>query len=1230
MLKIVFSLVLVGTSAAAQYTSSPQSLWDQATLYRDSWGVPHVFGNTPRSMAFAFGHAQAEDHLEDMLIAYRMVNGRASEIYGESYVESDTFSLVMRHRDLAREAYELSDALTRDLCEGFAQGVNSWMMENRDKTPGWADSVAPSDVLALLHYFLLSHAPMDYEHSYRPERGMPKANAWALDSSKTRDGKPILVMNPHEWFNGIFHWYEAHLVTRDMNVYGATLFGLPVLMMGHNDVMGWALSPNEPDTADVFVEYGRMRKAAYQSPNSVMPVEPSSRGRVSFEGSDYAPLYIWKKNGMEERVIQREQTRRGPVISYEKNRPISYQVGGYGVFGALRQLYDMAVATEWDRFHQIVNRQKLPLFHVIAVHRDGGLYYRYNATTGSRPEGNNIVQASLQPRLQVSRWEEPISNRRTEINWGPNLLPHELPWISNPESGYLQASGTPPWLVTDSSPLVSSDWPAWLVRDQDSYRAKRIRQLLGKSPRTFEQNQSMLFDELVPLAAEVVPYVLNSAQIQRRMMKDLHPDTAAALDMFREWDFKAETESTAMTLYHVWWTVFRRNYSNEAQAIESLHALIQDDTPQVQQYMLKAVSEASRLLRNQYQTIQVPWGEVHQLARGTERISLGGSWNSGSLFSWEDATFNNGVWDIQSGPGYAMAVEFGEHPKGVSLVPFGSSQNADSPHFMDQSKLMTERRFKVTRFTRADVEGHAVSAYGKNVSLRPGESGTSFLVQSDIPLQVSMGHSLNFESTMPDGLDTYTLYFEPSITTFNSRLLVDMEFFIPEALCASEHLRRLAVYGYTPQQGWQYLANQEMDPRRRTLWARSNVPQVYAVLGPKSLRKTDVRRQLYEQNPLWDKDDESEVEARILVAKSSRDSITAPRLPFETEGLGLTEEERNRIGLATPAESDRDRAERLAYREELERVRKKNDQMYNRIGTALAPNLPPDWDPEFFRRKPRAEKGLVTSAPPPGGTLLTPKLKEGDRTPVIRGGYKKGSYQETVVDESPATVAQEIPFLKPMFDQSSIPPLKAAIENPFEDVAPSSKPSKQAARVITSADIKKSSRSNLSSRRLVLSDAMPSELITETERRGAMPTFELAPDPLKASRVAIGTQIELRPPVSGAAFELIMDRKVRAQVAYTNQSPDVLPDGMALCSPVFDIYYESRNVPGSAMISIHVNESVCASEHWPALKLYAYDETAGWTVVDNQKINHTTGNFKAVDGPIRSYAILGPSEFRIR
>ena len=35
---------------------------------------------------------------------------------------------------------------------------------------------------------------------------------------------------------------------------GVTLYGLPVILQGHNETLGWALTPNQPDIADVFVE----------------------------------------------------------------------------------------------------------------------------------------------------------------------------------------------------------------------------------------------------------------------------------------------------------------------------------------------------------------------------------------------------------------------------------------------------------------------------------------------------------------------------------------------------------------------------------------------------------------------------------------------------------------------------------------------------------------------------------------------------------------------------------------------------------------------------------------------------------------------------------------------------------------------------------------------------------------------------------------------------------------
>ena len=39
----------------------------QATIYRDEFGIPHVFAPTIKAAAYAVGYAQAEDRLEELL-----------------------------------------------------------------------------------------------------------------------------------------------------------------------------------------------------------------------------------------------------------------------------------------------------------------------------------------------------------------------------------------------------------------------------------------------------------------------------------------------------------------------------------------------------------------------------------------------------------------------------------------------------------------------------------------------------------------------------------------------------------------------------------------------------------------------------------------------------------------------------------------------------------------------------------------------------------------------------------------------------------------------------------------------------------------------------------------------------------------------------------------------------------------------------------------------------------
>jgi acyl-homoserine lactone acylase PvdQ len=67
---LLSNLTLFGSEAA-----------NEATLYRDEFGIPHVYARTLEAATFAVGYAQAEDRLEELLKNYRRANGTMAEVF---------------------------------------------------------------------------------------------------------------------------------------------------------------------------------------------------------------------------------------------------------------------------------------------------------------------------------------------------------------------------------------------------------------------------------------------------------------------------------------------------------------------------------------------------------------------------------------------------------------------------------------------------------------------------------------------------------------------------------------------------------------------------------------------------------------------------------------------------------------------------------------------------------------------------------------------------------------------------------------------------------------------------------------------------------------------------------------------------------------------------------------------------------------------------------------------
>jgi acyl-homoserine-lactone acylase len=115
------------------------ALRSHVTIYRDDHGVPHIVGDTEEATFFGYGYAQAEDHLEDMMIQYRDAQGRRAEIQGmnalgDGYLhfipyeyrwDGDYLQRLLRTKAAVVENRKKIQPDVYSILDAFARGVNT-------------------------------------------------------------------------------------------------------------------------------------------------------------------------------------------------------------------------------------------------------------------------------------------------------------------------------------------------------------------------------------------------------------------------------------------------------------------------------------------------------------------------------------------------------------------------------------------------------------------------------------------------------------------------------------------------------------------------------------------------------------------------------------------------------------------------------------------------------------------------------------------------------------------------------------------------------------------------------------------------------------------------------------------------------------------------------------------------------------------------------------------------
>lgn len=676
---LCFGLLLFPPCAASASGAS-------ATVYRDIYGVPHVYAETAAGAAYALGYAQAEDRLEDLYQNVRTALGSMAEFFGPEHVETDYILRLVRNAEICQEKWPSLDAPIRELCEAFIAGVNAYIAEHPERAPEYALPLEPWHCIAIGRTMILQWplGTLRSEYNRRQEKPAFGSNCWAVAPARSAEGCPILLTDPHLKWESLAVFYECHVFGGELAMAGFCLLGTPVIALGHNAHVGWACTTGGPDTSDVYM----------------LKLNPAVPTQYEWEGAwEYMKMRLIRipvKGEASPRTMPAMDTRHGPLIAepdtenhvaYAGKTPYLEDVG------MLDQMYAMVRAKDTQELFQALAKNSLMEQNVMFAGRDGVIGYARVGKTPIRPDGYD--------------WSKPVPGHTSATAWQGLHPIEDLVHVLNPPQGWMQCCNTSPQLLTDDGPVYERDYKRYIFNtswDQDNPRGRRARQLLAADGAVTTEKAIAITMDVYDLLAKPWQQALEAAMegAGAPLLEDAA--VADAARMILSWNGEFTQDSAAAALVKMW--RLKAQGQVDADAIADGGALSEAE----QRALIALLRECLDEQQERHGKTSVTWGETHLVGRGDQwhpydGADFGRGKNATVTLRTVEAREEpkgSGRYHAYSGTMSAMLMFFHQDRiESYTCIPWGQSGDPASPHYMDQGReLFSNRRMKPTWFDK--------------------------------------------------------------------------------------------------------------------------------------------------------------------------------------------------------------------------------------------------------------------------------------------------------------------------------------------------------------------------------------------------------------------------------------------------------------------------------------------------------------------------------------------------
>jgi penicillin amidase len=551
--------------------------------------VPYIHSSSPLDLYLAQGYVTASERMFQMDVMRRFAEGKLSEIFGSGCMTQDKLMRTIGFNRLAQQELTSLGAKEKASLRAYCTGVNAYINQNSNRLSpefmllGYRPRAwEPQDTLAILKFLQyeldeswrldelrervidkagVKLASAMFEEQFKPRqtitslgpspvpRLVPRlglapdllkgtiasprlsypdlgSNAWVVSGQLSSSGGCLMACDKHCLFTSPELFYVCSLQGPGFHAAGATIPGVPGIILGRNQNIAWAMTSLKADVQDLYIE-----QFSDKFPNKYrVPGGWSNAQEITEEIPQR-----FAGNLLEKITV----TRHGPVLVKSDTSGIALNWrGARSTFSILNTIFSLNEANSWPDFRKALHDYDGSPQIFVYADRQGNIGLqtagRIPIRKCDRRTGNYTFSGGSTP---MPGWSD-------DCAWQEDFKFEDLPFRFNPADGFVIANDPRQAFISTTGSTVGAQRVLAVL---SNYRK------IAQHP-DLPDMSALQGDQLAylsgPVKAEIASALKETQNVDRYKQQ--------ALVTLEKWDGQLKPDSAAACIYESFLTTFLR------------------------------------------------------------------------------------------------------------------------------------------------------------------------------------------------------------------------------------------------------------------------------------------------------------------------------------------------------------------------------------------------------------------------------------------------------------------------------------------------------------------------------------------------------------------------------------------------------------------------------------------------------------------------------------------------